>query len=151
MHQGQMLISEFKASLPTAFLLGELNAVRPYISLVKENGLWDYKNRNSYRKLAAIEAFGNFAFGATAAAWADGFTGGLSNGLADLTINIAKRGAGYYQKNEQPLHYQSSFGHWLDLALFTNTTYGDSPADGANIELGGRYYFSGRFNLLQQP
>jgi len=141
-----LLTSEFKNSINLANQLGELKEIETYISFVELGGLWDYKSRIEYRNLPDIEAFGNFAFGATSAAWADGATGGVSNSFPDLTINLAMRGAGLYQEYFQK--YDPRNGHWYDFSGPAASNYGDQFKDQADIYTGAQYYFTNRNSLI---
>lgn len=133
------LSGEFRDSIGQAYQLGVDGDSAEYISRVASGGIWDYKSRPEYEKIPGIEAFGNFAFGATAAAWADGYTNGLSNFFSELTTNIIMRGAGYYQEYYQ--QYNSSNGHWYDFSGPAASNYGDQFSDQMNIYYGAQYYY----------
>ena len=143
------MVSEFKSSIVEAYEMGEALDVDGYIKKVETNGDWDFKNRAEYKSLPGVEEFGNFAFGATAQAWADGATGGLSTLLPNVSINMAMRGAGWYQQYRQPKQYNPSDGSYSDWPSYPGSTnYGDNWRDGANVWMGGQYYFRNRDSLL---
>jgi hypothetical protein len=133
------LSSEFRRSISEARRMGGRIAAIEYINKIRSGGDWDYKSRFEYRSLPDIEAFGNFAFGATTAAWLDGFSGGLSNRFQDLTTNLTLRGAGAFQEYFQS--YDPSNGHWYDKEPPAISNYGDSFEDQINIGQGIRWYF----------
>ncbi len=108
------LSKEFSNSLDEAYSLGKAGNVKEYLRRVGNGGTWDFKSRHEFRLMGDIEAFGNFAFGATSAAWADGFTRGVSRFFSTITTNFAMRGAGYYQQYYQ--RYNPSNGRWNDWA-----------------------------------
>jgi hypothetical protein len=139
------LADEFRASLDHARYLGTLGGPGAAIFLnnVAPNGVWDYKARAEYSFLPNIEAFGNFAFGNTAAAWADGYTNGLSNRFPALTTNLMLRGAGAVQQYVQR-NYNSSDGNFLDPVSPALSNYGDSFEDQVHIQWGAEYYFDFR-------
>jgi len=136
------LSKEFRASVDEARQLGADGDIDGYIDRVRSGGIWDFKSRREYRNLEGIEDFGNFAFGATGAAWADGYTGGLSNQYPDLTTNLLMRGAGAYQEFFQS--YNPSDGHFYDFSPPAASNYGDQFRDQINIHTGAQYYFRRR-------
>jgi hypothetical protein len=137
------LAGEFQKSIGDAYGLGENGEALTYVDKVRTGGDWDYKSRPEYRALPGIEAFGNFAFGATTAAFADGYSRGLSNMLPDVTTNLALRGAGLYQEYFQK--YSPANGHFYDLARPSVSNYGDQLSDSVHITQGSRYYFDHPF------
>ena len=90
-------------------------ALRAFYDLVKNHGFWDYKRRG--RK---YEDFGNFNFGATAAAMG-------------MPHYIAQNGAGIVQ-----LIYPSA-GAGKGFPFF-RLPYGDDPSDAGEIQAGYNYY-----------
>jgi len=134
------LFAEFKNSLKLSYQLGESLEAKTYINFVGSGGIWDFKSRAEYANLPDIEAFGNFAFGASSIAWVDGSLGGYSVGIPDLLTNIIMRGAGYYQECCQG--YDLNNGHWYDFAYPATSNYGDQFSDQANIQWGAEYYFN---------
>ncbi len=143
------MVDEFKLSISEAYKIGIDRDYQAYIKKVETNGDWDFKNRAEYKSLPGVEEFGNFAFGSTAQAWADGATGGLSTVFPKLSINLAIRGAGWYQQYRQPKQYDPLDGEFSDTAKYPGSTnYGDNWRDGAHIWMGGNYYFQNRESLL---
>lgn len=136
------LSKEFRASIDEARQLGADGDIDGYIDGVRSGGIWDFKSRREFRNLEGIEDFGNFAFGATGAAWADGYTGGLSNQYPELTTNLLMRGAGAYQEFFQS--YNPSDGHFYDFSPPAESNYGDQFRDQKNIHTGAQYYFRRR-------
>ena len=136
------LVNEFKISILDAYMMGKEGDIEGYINKVKTNGDWDFKHVKEYRTLDGIEDFGNFAFGATSQAWADGFTEGYSATLENykFSTNLAMRGAGAYQEYFQT--YNENDGSWYDINDKPGATnYGDSFQDGANVWQGAMYYY----------
>ncbi|MCK0536836.1 RHS repeat-associated core domain-containing protein [Alcanivorax quisquiliarum] len=133
------LAEEFIASIDEARRLGVEGDVVGYIERVRSGGRWDFKSKPDYRGLEGIEDFGNFAYGATASAWVDGRTGGISTRYPDITTNILMRGAGAYQEFFQ--HYNPSDGHFFDFAPPARSNYGDQFRDQMNIHQGAKYYY----------
>ncbi len=143
------LVDEFKKSITEAYELGENFDYDSYIKKIEGGGDWDYKNRPEYKNLPGVEEFGNFAFGATAQAWADGATRGLSTSFPNLSINMSMRGGGWYQQNRQSQLYRPSDGTYTDTTPYPGSTnYGDNWRDGAHIWMGGKYYFRNREQLV---
>jgi hypothetical protein len=136
------LSKEFRTSIDEARQLGADGDIDGYIDRVRSGGIWDFKSRREYRNLEGIEDFGNFAFGATGAAWADGYTGGLSNQSPERTTNLLMRGAGAYQEFFQS--YNPSDGHFYDFSPPAESNYGDQFRDQINIYSGAQYYFRRR-------
>ncbi|MDB4948141.1 MAG: repeat protein [Gemmatimonadetes bacterium] len=87
-------------------------------NLVEYGHIWDYKRVGSH-----YEPFGNFNYGAVAAAM----------GFLDQT---SLRAAGY--KQEQHGSSRPDWGHWWGSA-----PYGDEPRDQGNIRAGIQYYRNG--------
>jgi len=145
------LMTEFGQSLYEAFLMGDDWRATDYKDKVKTKGDWDFKNRSKYKGIKGIEGFGNFAFGATSAAWAAGATNGISTLFKPLAANIAIRGAGYYQEHNQSRLYSLSNGHFYDIdinvmgmrygPLNPGTRFGDNKRDGDAI-LDGHIFFN---------
>lgn len=133
------LFVEFAINIDIAYELGADGDAIGYIDLIRSGGEWDYKSRREYRNLAGIEDFGNFSFGVTGAAWADGFTEGWSNQVSGLTTNLLMRGAGAYQEFFQS--YDPSNGHFYDISLPQYSNYGDQHGDQSAIQKGAHFYF----------
>lgn len=107
---------------------------------LKEIGI--LKNRQEYRNLPGVEEFGNYAFGATSQAWADGFTGGVSVKFSDISIDLAMRGAGAYQQYYQSKQYRSSDGTVFDYNDYPGSTnYGDNWRDQSHVWMGAQHYY----------
>jgi len=136
------LSDEFRGSLNKAYLLGvthNILAAAIYIFLESNRGPWNYKRRPEYKDIPGVEDFGNFAFGATASAFMDGFTSHLSAFFPDLTTNFLMRGAGFYQEYFQ--RYDPSDGHWYDLSSPATSNYGDQFSDQMNIYYGAEFFY----------
>jgi hypothetical protein len=86
-----------------------------FVQLVRNHGLWDYKRQGS-----EYEDFGNFNFGATAAAM----------GFPEY---IAQNGAGIYQQLFGASRAGSGFP-------FFKWPYGDDKKDAGHIKDGYKYY-----------
>ncbi|MBV7317615.1 RHS repeat-associated core domain-containing protein, partial [Shewanella sp. NIFS-20-20] len=141
-HKWKNMVSEFNDSIGEAFELGKANDANGYINKVRTGGDWDFKNRIEYRDLPGVEEFGNYAFGATSQAWADGFTNGFSAKYPDLSINLAMRGAGYYQQFSQAPQYRSHDGTAFDINTYPGSTnFGDNWRDQAHVWMGGQFYY----------
>jgi hypothetical protein len=138
------LQAEFKSSIAEAYNLGKSLNPKVYMDKVTSFGDWDYKNRTEYRDLEGVEEFGNFAFGATSQAWADGFSRGASVYSPSLTTDLAMRGAGLFQQYFQSNNYRSSDGSWYDVDRTTGTNYGDNWRDQAHVSMGASYYYRNR-------
>lgn len=139
------MVIEFEDSIDKAYELGEDWDYKGYIDKVKEGGDWDFKNRPEYKNLPEAEDFGNFAFGATSQAWADGATRGLSSLAPNSTIQASMRGAGLYQQYFQPNQYRASDGSFYDRNPYPGSSnYGDNWRDGAHVWMGGKYYYKNR-------
>lgn len=123
-------------------MMGKEGDIDGYIAKVKTRGDWDYKHTGEFGDLPGIEDFGNFAFGATSQAWADGYTDGYSATVENykLSTNLAMRGAGAYQEYFQV--YNEDDGSWYDFnTKVGSTNYGDGFSDGAHIWMGAMYYY----------
>lgn len=144
------MMAEFKKSVKEAYDLGTEFDATTYIDKVREQGDWDFKNRQEYHDLKGVEQFGNFAFGATSQAWADGATGGLSVLRPDITTDLVMRGAGLYQQHFQSSLYDPDDGKFYDKSSFGSgqTNYGDNSRDAINIYGGAQYYYRNREALL---
>jgi len=86
--------------------------------IVRSNGVWDYKRQGSQ-----YEDFGNFNFGATAAAM-------------DFPYYIAQNGAGIYQQ----LRGAAAAGQGFPVVKWP---YGDDPTDAKQIQAGYDYFKCG--------
>jgi len=104
---------EFRQSIIEAKKIGKAWDTEGYIDRLKSGGIWDFKSRDLYKDMKGIEAFSNFAYGATSASFASGFSFGISEHAPDLTTNIAGRLAGHYQENNQS--YDPANGSWNDI------------------------------------
>jgi RHS repeat-associated protein len=136
------MVGEFNDSIEEAYQMGQDGDIDGYIKKVGTNGDWDFKNRAEYRNLAGIEEFGNYAFGATSQAWADGYTGGISVKFSDISIDLAMRGAGYYQQYYQSKNHKASDGTAFDYNDYPGSTnYGDNWRDQAHVWMGAKHYY----------
>ena len=106
-----------------------------FYNLVHNNGPWDYKQNKVITDFAygagrpmdpqsPYEDFGNFNFGATAAA----------EGIPE---DVALRGAGWASTQADPTR-ADQWGHW-----WGKKPYGDDPNDQVQIMLGYQYYRNG--------
>jgi RHS repeat-associated protein len=109
-----------------AKILGVIPPLVDWYKNVNTRGPWDYKQIRPLNdfgqpdKKSPYEDFGNFNYGATAAAMG-------------IPLNIALRGAGWKQPNPDP-----SWKHWYSL----QAPYGDDPRDQEQIRAGYQYYKS---------
>jgi len=142
-----MLIDDFKASVPTAYLMGEALNATGYINKVRPYGSWDYKNKFLFRSLPEdiVAAFGNFAFGTTCSAWQHGARKGIVRRLTRIGTGCI-RGAGLVQEYFQSSKYDSSFGHFYEI--WSDRT-GDQPVDSTHIWFGINYYHRKQSVLLE--
>ncbi len=101
-----------------------------FIQKVRNHGPWDYKQIKTLNDFGSLdrqspyEDFGNFNFGATAAA-------------LGIPENVALRGAGWASTRSDPSR-AAQLGHW-----WGPPPYGDDPADQIQIKLGYDYYRQG--------
>jgi hypothetical protein len=102
---------------------------------VKNKGPWDYKQQGKYyddlgrlSKRSPFEDFGNFNYGATAAA----------HGIPEW---LALRGAGWASLKADPSREKMGLGlPWSLRHPFGLPPYGDDPNDQAQIKSGYEYY-----------
>lgn len=111
-------------------LLGAPLVLEDYYHKVRNHGPWDYKQNKTLNDFGSLdrqspyEDFGNFNFGATAAA-------------LGIPENVALRGAGWASTRSDPSR-AAQLGHW-----WGPPPYGDDPADQIQIMLGYDYYRQG--------
>jgi RHS repeat-associated protein len=111
-------------------LLGAPLVLEDFYQKVRNHGPWDYKQGwtlNDYGSLdrqSPFEDFGNFNYGATAAA-------------LGVPESAALRLAGWASTRSDPSRSQQ-LGHW-----WGGPPYGDDPADQVQIMLGYDYYNKG--------
>ena len=112
-------------------VLGAPLVLEDFYHKVRNHGPWDYKQvrtLNDYGSLdsaSPFEDFGNFNFGATAAA-------------LGIPENVALRGAGYAGQRAVGQSFPDSVKTALGPAPF-----GDDPLDQIQIKLGYEYYRNG--------
>ncbi len=106
---------------------GIIPPLRGWYNNVDTGGPWDYKEIKTLNDLGQLdkkspyEDFGNFNYGATAAAMG-------------IPLNVALRAAGWKQSNPE-----KEWGHWYSL----RPPYGDDPDDQPQIRAGYQYYENG--------
>ncbi|WP_240479490.1 hypothetical protein [Pseudoalteromonas rubra] len=138
----KQMVGEFRSSIKEAYIMGQNGDAKTYMKKVGNFGDWDFKNRIEYRSLPGVEEFGNFAFGATSQAWADGASRGLSVIFPEISTDLAMRGAGLYQQHFQSKLYRAEDGTGFDINAYPGSTnYGDNWRDQAHVWMGAQYYF----------
>jgi hypothetical protein len=107
-----------------------------FVDAVKSGGKWDFKRQGK-----EYEEFGNWHFGVVVRAWTlNAREMGLSQlAIDDFLLELAQRGAGYYQKRTQTSEPQ--WGSYLG-----EYPYGDDPRDSENIMHGWEIE-----RLLEEP
>ncbi len=135
-HPGNANVNDNIRAVLDAKAFGVIPPLRGWYNNVNTGGPWDYKQIRPQTDYvftfggstappltvkSPYEDFGNFNYGATAAAMG-------------IPLNIALRGAGWKQSNPDP-----SWGHWYSL----KAPYGDDPADQQQIRSGYQYYQNG--------
>jgi hypothetical protein len=138
--QSPALENKVLSSFEEAYDLGLSNDVATYVSNVSSQGQWDFKSPSFDTQYAPVsrtqrETVGNFAFGASASFWLAASTGGASWLAPAVRTDVLQRGAGAYQAAFGP--YDAKNGNPLDSP--GASTYGDEPADFANVARGSDY------------